>query len=101
MNRGLGLTVELEHGTVLRSIIDAFAEIFTRLEVRDVFSGERHRLTRLGVTANPRRTVMERKAAKAPDFNPVSVGKGATHLIKQALDSQLYILLFEVPLLAR
>ena len=53
------------------------------------------------VAATARLTVVQRKAAKAPDLDPLTGSQGFTHLLQQAFYRKLYILVVQMTVFSR
>jgi hypothetical protein len=66
--------------------VDAFAQIFTRLEVRDVFTGQGNSFSCLGITTNAWWTKVQRKAAEPSNLDALTPCQGVTHQVKKVLD---------------
>ena len=54
---------------LIRAVVDALAQILSRLEVRHVLSGERDGLAGLGIAPLTRRAKVQREAAESADFD--------------------------------
>lgn len=70
----------------LQALVDSVAHFLARFEVRDVFSGEVHRFAGFGVAASARGTVMQGKAAEAPDFYAFAGGQALRHILEHELN---------------
>jgi len=80
--------------------VDSLAQIFSRLEVRHVFAGQRYSLTSFGITSNSRRSKVERKTAKSANLDTFAASEGIAHQIQQVLDGKLNILCGQMLLLS-
>src|SRR5262245_3404641 len=87
-------------GTV-GSVVDAFAQVLARLEVRHVLAGERHRFTRLWIAALPRRTEVQRERAEATYLDAISRRQGIAHDLEDLFERELHILGWQVFLFRR
>src|SRR3989344_4097167 len=74
-----------------RAVVDALPEFLAGLEMGDEFVRYLHRRPGLGVAAGPRRTIVQGKAAEAPNLDTVTRGQCGGHLFQQLLDGQLHI----------
>src|SRR5690606_26017852 len=70
----------------LQTRIHQLAQFFSWLEVRHVLLTQLYRVARFGVATDARRPVMKRKTAKAPDFNPSSLGQSLGHMLDDCFD---------------
>src|SRR6478752_5209214 len=59
--------------------------------MRNMLAGKRHRLTGLGITSLPRRTEMQREAAKAADLDALALCECIAHDFQDLLESQLHV----------
>jgi hypothetical protein len=55
-------------------IVRAISQFFARFEMRDIFARQIDPVSRLGVPADPRWSIMQAKAAKTPDFYSIPIG---------------------------
>src|SRR5215510_15357663 len=76
----------------VRAVVDAFAQVLARLEVRHVLAGQRHRFTGLGIAALPRRTEVQRERAEAAYLDAISRRQGIAHDLEDLLERELHIL---------
>src|SRR6187549_3405194 len=83
------------------SVVHALAQVFARLEVRNVFAGQRHRLAGLGIAALPRRTEVQRERAEAPYLDAISRRQGIAHDLEDLLERELHILGWQMLLFRR
>src|SRR5690349_15404249 len=97
---GTALRVLIPDGPV-RAIVHALAQVFARLEVRNVFAGKRHRFASLGIAALPRRTEVQRERAEAPYLDAISRRQGIAHDLEDLLERELHILGWQVFLFRR
>src|SRR5580765_7206124 len=74
------------------SVIDAFAQILARLEVRNVLAGKRDGFAGLGIAALPRRTEVQRERAEAAYLDAISRRQGIAHDLEDLLERELHIL---------
>jgi hypothetical protein len=84
---------------LLYQVIDPVPQLLARLEVGNVLTLQRHRLTRLGIARNSRLSKVEAKTAKATHFDPFTGGQHLRHLLKNAANRQLDILEWKLRLL--
>ena len=61
--------------------VDPLTQLFAGLEMGHVLARQAHRFTRFGVAPDSGRPVVERKAAKPPDFDTVAGSQGFRHLL--------------------
>src|SRR5688500_15158615 len=85
----------------VRSVVDALSQVFTRLEVRDVLAGQRHRFTGLGIAALPRRPEVQRERAEATYLDAISRRQGIAHDLEDLFERELHILGWQVFLFRR
>jgi len=71
--RGPGQLTYAEPRLIVSQLVYAFTHFFTGLEVRHDLGGNFDSISALRITAHARRTVIERKASKATDFNPAAL----------------------------
>src|SRR5882757_3041486 len=86
---------------LIRTIVDAFAQVFARLEMRHMFAGERHCLAGLGIASLPRRPKMQREAAETAYLDALAGRQRIAHDFEELLDRQLDILRRQMLLLRR
>ena len=70
---GPGQLTYAEPRLIVSQLVYAFTHFFTGLEVRHDLGGNFDSISALRITPNARRTVIERKASKATDFNPAAL----------------------------
>lgn len=64
-----------------------FSQGLAWLEVRNAPFRDLHTFAGTRVASHARRTAIDRKAAKAPDLDPVAACQGVTHGVENSLDS--------------
>src|SRR3954471_356397 len=94
------MSPSISNGTV-GAIIHALAQVFARLEVRNVFARQRHRFPGLGIAALPRRPEVQRERAEATYLDAISRRQGITHDLEDLLERELHILGWQVFLFRR
>jgi hypothetical protein len=60
---------------LLQMHVDAFAQLFAWLEMRNVLAGQCNRIAGLGIATHTWRTVMQRKAAETAYFDTLAGGQ--------------------------
>src|SRR5688572_25307829 len=76
----------------------AFAQFLARLEMRDVLARERDRITGLGIAPEARRTVVQREAAEAADFDALATRQRRAHHLEQGLHREIDVVRLQVAL---
>ena len=84
-----------------QSGIYAFPELLARLEMGYMLCRQCDRIAGFRISANTRRTIMQGKTAKSPDFNPLPGSECPAHLFKQTLDRQFDILVIQMSVFGR
>ncbi len=74
------------------TFVDPLTQVFARLEVRDVFSGQSNRLARLRVSTLPWRPKMQRKTAESTDLDSLAGRERVAHDLENLLERELNIL---------
>src|SRR5690349_12936172 len=83
------------------AVVHAVAQVLARLEMRHIFTRQRHGVTGLGVAAHARRTEMQREAAETTDLYAPAGGQGTAHPLQDHLHGQFDVLGSEMTLLPR
>ena len=80
--------------------VDAFAQVFAWLEMRNVLAGERYGFTRFGISTDSRWTEMQRKTAEPADLDALPLRKRVAHQVQEMFHGKLDVLGGKVFLLA-
>src|SRR6185436_12717146 len=86
---------------LIRAVVDPLAQVFARLEVRHVFSRQRHRFTGFRVAPLARRAKVQREAAETADLDALAARERIAHDLQNLLESELDILGGQMLLLRR
>ncbi len=74
------------------TFVDPLTQVFARLEVRDIFSGQGHSLARLRVSTLAWRTKMQRKTTEPTNLDSLTRRERVTHDLENLLQGELDIL---------
>jgi hypothetical protein len=72
--------------TLLQAVIHLLTQFFAGLEVRNILGRQLHRFTSFRITPGSGCPVVQGKAAKSPDFNTLTIGKGLRHMLDDGLN---------------
>jgi len=72
--------------------IDALAEIFSRFEMRHVFSGKPNGFAGFWIPADSRRPIVQRETAKSANFYALTGSQGSRHLLEEGFHCQFNVL---------
>src|SRR6266481_5721723 len=64
---------------LIRTVIDALAQVLSRLEMWDMLAGQSHGFPGLGIAALPRRAEVQRKTSKPANFDAFARGQRIAH----------------------
>src|SRR5690625_1565751 len=84
----------------LVGLVHAFAQGFSRLEMRNVLARQSHGFTGAWIATHARGTVAQRETAKAANLDTLTLGQRTAHLLKDTAYCQLNIGMTQMLLLS-
>src|SRR5688500_1666691 len=85
----------------VRAVIDPLAQVLSRLEMRHVLAGQRHRFSGFRIPALPRRPEVQRERAEAQYLDAISRRQGIANDLQDLLERELHILGWQMFLFRR
>jgi hypothetical protein len=82
-------------------LVDPLTKLFTRLEMRYLFGGNGHQLTRFWIATNPRGTAIDRERAKPPNLHALPTHECRSKGIQEHTHRDLAVALAKLGRLTR